>query len=80
MRRTGSPPPREGQKRRQCHSSLDPWIEKIVGVLYADGERITTHTGSIYGLAVDVGTTTVVLHIVDLESSETLAAEAFENP
>ena len=36
--------------------------------------------GRVLGLALDVGTTTVVLELVDLGSGEALAAAAFENP
>jgi uncharacterized 2Fe-2S/4Fe-4S cluster protein (DUF4445 family) len=36
--------------------------------------------GRLLGLALDVGTTTVVLELVDLGSGEALAAAAFENP
>ncbi len=36
--------------------------------------------GRLLGMALDVGTTTVVLELVDLASGEALAAAAFENP
>ena len=34
----------------------------------------------MYGLAVDAGTTTVVMNLVDLESGDVLATASFENP
>ena len=37
------------------------------------------HAGSSYGLAVDIGTSTIVAHLVDLTSSETIDAEACYN-
>ena len=37
-------------------------------------------TGNLYGLAVDIGTTTVVVHLVDLSRYETVGTEAFLNP
>ena len=48
-------------------------------VFYLD-ERIGPYRGRIYGLAVDIGTTTVVMNLVDLESGEMLHTASFENP
>ncbi|MBI4306743.1 MAG: DUF4445 domain-containing protein, partial [Chloroflexi bacterium] len=44
------------------------------------GERIDEYSGAIYGIAVDLGTTTVVMHLVDLESGEVAYTASFENP
>ena len=41
---------------------------------------IDTYRGAIYGIAADLGTTTVVLNLVDLESGETVYTASFENP
>ena len=48
-------------------------------VFYRD-ERIGPYRGKLYGLAVDIGTTTVVMNLVDLESGEVLHTASFENP
>jgi len=45
-----------------------------------DGEVIDSYRDGVYGLAVDLGTTTVVAHLVDLESGERVYTTAFENP
>ena len=46
-----------------------------------NGEKvIDKYRGRILGLAVDVGTTTVVMNLIDLESYETLHTASFENP
>jgi uncharacterized 2Fe-2S/4Fe-4S cluster protein (DUF4445 family) len=45
-----------------------------------EGEPLGAATDRVLGLAVDVGTTTVVLELVDLESGYSLTASAFENP
>ncbi len=45
-----------------------------------EGERIDDYRGGMYGLAVDVGTTTVVMNLVDLEKYETIYTASFENP
>ena len=47
----------------------------------SDGEEVVgTYRGGIFGLAVDLGTTTVVSALVDLESGATLATLADRNP
>ncbi|MBT3341840.1 MAG: DUF4445 domain-containing protein [Gemmatimonadetes bacterium] len=48
-------------------------------VLY-DGEKIDTFRGHVLGLAIDLGTTTIVMELVDLLTGESLAIAAFENP
>ena len=45
-----------------------------------DGTDLGRATGSPVGLAVDVGTTTVVMELVDLASGVVLGVAAFENP
>ena len=44
------------------------------------GEVIATNVERLLGLALDVGTTTVVVRLVDLESGLVLATQSFENP
>jgi len=41
---------------------------------------VDKYRGAIYGIAADLGTTTVVLNLVDLESGETVYTASFENP
>jgi uncharacterized 2Fe-2S/4Fe-4S cluster protein (DUF4445 family) len=45
-----------------------------------DSEPLGPADGRMVGLAIDLGTTTVVLEVVDLESGRSLHAAAFENP
>ena len=45
-----------------------------------DGVRIDDYRGQMLGVAIDVGTTTVVLNLADLESGEILDTASFENP
>ena len=59
---------------------LDPAISRDGDGVYFDGRRIDAYKGRIYGLAIDLGTTTVVLNLVDLESGEVLQTASFENP
>ena len=47
----------------------------------ADGQvSVDKYRGAIYGIAADLGTTTVVLNLVNLETGETLYTASFENP
>ena len=41
---------------------------------------IDTYRGSIFGLAVDLGTTTVVMNLVDMETASVVQTASFENP
>jgi uncharacterized 2Fe-2S/4Fe-4S cluster protein (DUF4445 family) len=60
--------------------ALDPVVtRKGALALYGD-EPIGPALGRLLGLALDVGTTTVVFELVDLESGRSLHAAAFENP
>ena len=59
---------------------LDPLTVHREGGVYFEEERIDDYRGKIYGLAVDLGTTTVVLNLVDLESGDTVHTASFENP
>ncbi len=45
-----------------------------------DGREVARCAGAIHGLAMDLGTTTVVVRCVNLESGEIVATSAFENP
>jgi uncharacterized 2Fe-2S/4Fe-4S cluster protein (DUF4445 family) len=60
--------------------TLDPLTTRVGDDVVFDGEVIDRYRGHIYGLAIDVGTTTVVLNLVDLESGEILHTGSFENP
>ena len=43
-------------------------------------QKIDRYRGRILGIAADIGTTTVVMNLVDLESAETIYTASFENP
>jgi uncharacterized 2Fe-2S/4Fe-4S cluster protein (DUF4445 family) len=45
-----------------------------------DGVEVDRSSGPIHGLAMDLGTTTVVLRLLDLETGELIADASFENP
>jgi uncharacterized 2Fe-2S/4Fe-4S cluster protein (DUF4445 family) len=83
---------RRGQmriERRALHlpasretTTLDPAVvragDRIVDA--TTGEEMARSTGPIHGLAIDLGTTTVVVRLIDLESGEQVADTSFENP
>ncbi len=62
------------------HGAFDPAVTREGDAVLLDGEAIDRYRGSMLGLAVDLGTTTVVLDFVDLESGRSVHAAAFENP
>ena len=45
-----------------------------------DGEEIARSKGPLLGLAMDLGTTTIVLRLLDLETGRVVADSSFENP
>jgi uncharacterized 2Fe-2S/4Fe-4S cluster protein (DUF4445 family) len=59
---------------------LDPAITRDGRQVLLDGRPIAESTGPLYGLALDLGTTTVVVRLVDLETGLTLQSQSFENP
>src|SRR6202142_4365555 len=59
---------------------LDPAVTRDGDRILIDGVEVERSTGPILGIAVDLGTTTVVLRLVDLESGELIADTSFENP
>ncbi len=83
---------RRGQmriERRALHlpathqtTALDPAVvregDRVVDAM--TGEEIARSTGPIHGLAIDLGTTTVVVRLIDLETGDQVADTSFENP
>jgi uncharacterized 2Fe-2S/4Fe-4S cluster protein (DUF4445 family) len=59
---------------------LDPAVTRTGDRIFIDGEEIDRRSGAIHGIAMDLGTTTVVLRLFDLETGEQIADASFENP
>ena len=59
---------------------LDPSVTRDGDRILIDGIEVERSNGPILGIAVDLGTTTVVLRLLDLESGELIADTSFENP
>jgi uncharacterized 2Fe-2S/4Fe-4S cluster protein (DUF4445 family) len=81
---------RRGEMRIEKHSfelpaggrkwALDPAVTRDGDHILLDGAEIARGSGQIHGLAMDLGTTTVVLRLLNLETGETIADSSFENP
>lgn len=81
---------RRGEMRIEKHAfelpvprrtwTLDPAVTRDGDRILLDGEEIDRGTGPLHGLAIDLGTTTVVMRLLDLETGEVLADSSFENP
>ena len=59
---------------------LDPAVTRDGDRIFLDGEEIERTDGPIHGLAMDLGTTTIVVRLLNLETGEIVADAAFENP
>ncbi|MGO9008555.1 MAG: ASKHA domain-containing protein [Bryobacteraceae bacterium] len=59
---------------------LDPAVVRDGERILLDGEEIERAAGPLYGIAMDLGTTTVVLRLFDLETGARIADASFENP
>lgn len=81
---------RRGQMRIERHAlglplahqqlQLDSAVTRDGDRILIDGVEIERSTGPIHGIAMDLGTTTVVLRLLDLESGELIADASLENP
>lgn len=59
---------------------LDPAVRREGGRILIEGEEVERSQGPLHGLAMDLGTTTVVLRLYDLETGACLASGSLENP
>ncbi len=81
---------RRGQMRIERHAlglpashrdfPLEPAVTRAGDRILIDGVEVERSTAPIHGLAMDLGTTTVVLRLLDLETGELIADTSFENP
>jgi uncharacterized 2Fe-2S/4Fe-4S cluster protein (DUF4445 family) len=81
---------RRGQMRIERHAlglptsakkiPLDPCVTRDGDRILLDGIEIDRSTGPIHGIAMDLGTTTCVLRLLNLETGELIADASFENP
>jgi uncharacterized 2Fe-2S/4Fe-4S cluster protein (DUF4445 family) len=76
LRRT----PRILTRTREKPVALDPIVTRRGNAVHYGDELMDRCRGHLYGLAIDLGTTTVVLDLVDLETGQSLHLSSFENP
>jgi len=58
----------------------DPQVTRRGDEVYYGQEPIDRYRGHLYGVAMDLGTTTVVCDLVDLETGSSLCLSSFDNP
>jgi uncharacterized 2Fe-2S/4Fe-4S cluster protein (DUF4445 family) len=63
-----------------CSFELDPAVTRDGDRILIDGIEVDRSPGPIHGIAMDLGTTTVVLRLIDLETGRLIADTSFENP
>ncbi len=81
---------RRGEMRIERHAfqlptgnekwQLDPAVTRDGNRILLDGVEIASSTAPIHGLAMDLGTTTIVIRLLNLETGEVIADSSFENP
>ncbi len=59
---------------------IDPAVTVVGGVVHHGDSPIGPRSGGVFGIALDVGTTTVALELVDLSDGRVLEVVALENP
>lgn len=59
---------------------LDPFIYRKDDKVFWQDRQLDKFRGGVYGLAIDVGTTTLVSQIIDLESGKRIATFVDKNP
>ena len=65
---------------QQKPMELDPLVSREGESVLVDGKPVDRFRGHLYGLAVDLGTTTIVVELVDLETGQSAYISSFENP
>ena len=67
-------------EQRRRDRTIDPAVTRRDDQVFWHGERIDSYRGHLFGIAIDLGTTTVVAELVDLESGDSRYVASFENP
>jgi uncharacterized 2Fe-2S/4Fe-4S cluster protein (DUF4445 family) len=58
----------------------DPAVTRDGDRVLLDGREIARATGPLHGVAIDLGTTTIVVRLLNLETGEVVADASLENP
>jgi uncharacterized 2Fe-2S/4Fe-4S cluster protein (DUF4445 family) len=65
---------------RDRRLDLQPAVRRVGDAVFIDGKEINRSSGPLHGIAMDLGTTTIVLRLFDLETGEQVADASLENP
>ncbi|MCK4476772.1 MAG: DUF4445 domain-containing protein [Methanophagales archaeon] len=60
--------------------ALEPFVHLEGERVFCESEDIGDYTGEIYGIALDIGTTTLAMYLIDLESGKVSSVISRENP
>nr|QNO52462.1 Na(+)-translocating NADH-quinone reductase subunit F [Methanosarcinales archaeon ANME-1 ERB6] len=60
--------------------ALEPFVHIEGERVFCESEDVGEYTGEIYGIALDVGTTTLAVYLIDLESGKVSSVISRENP
>ena len=55
-------------------------VKKGDSIIYNESEKIDDFKGYIFGLSIDIGTTTIVMNLVNMQDGNILGTSSFENP
>lgn len=69
-----------GGEPERRDAPIDPMVTVRDGVVFHGEEPIEPRREAVFGVALDVGTTTVALELADLETGEVVEAVTIENP
>ena len=69
-----------GNKAPGVLSDINPPVHLSGGQVFQDSVVIDHFRGGIFGAALDIGTSTVVLRLLDLATGETVFSDSFANP
>lgn len=64
----------------ELQNHLDPAVTRDGSRILLDGKQIAESNSAVHGIAIDIGTTTVVLRLYNLETGHLVATHSFENP
>ena len=62
------------------NQTLDTAVQERGGKVYYEDEEVGSFRGHLFGLAIDLGTTTVAMELIDLQSGQGVRTCSFENP
>ncbi len=59
---------------------IEPYVHREADRVFYNSSYIGDYTGALYGIAIDIGTTTLAGYLIDLETGAVVAKSSRENP